>query len=71
MPFQNKPSGFSPQSLHLLDVALTRLWLEQVSIGATFTHADPQVKSMLLENKRRLDELGMQRRPIRKPKSEK
>lgn len=71
MPFQNKPSGFSPQSLRLLDVALTRMWVEQLVIGAIRTGANSDVLASLKEKKRRLDELGMQRRADKATRSEK
>jgi hypothetical protein len=71
MPFQKKPVGFSPEVLGLLDVAMTRLWLEQVAIGAASSGADPEVRASLKASMRRLDEMGMQRRPRRSPQPEK
>ena len=62
MPFPKNPDGFSPESLGLLDVAMTRLWLEQVVLGASLSGAAPAVQASLQENVRRLNELGMQHR---------
>lgn len=36
-PFIEKPEGFSSETLELLDNALTKLWLEQVAIGAAMS----------------------------------
>lgn len=36
-PFIERPEGFSSEALELLDNALTRLWLEQVAIGAALS----------------------------------
>ncbi len=36
-PFIEKPEGFSSETLELLDTALTKLWLEQVAIGAAMS----------------------------------
>lgn len=41
MPFDHKPPGFSPASLRLLDVALTKAWLQRVANGAVLSRADP------------------------------
>jgi len=62
MPFQKNPDGFSPESLGLLDVAMTKLWLQQVVIGASLSGAAPAVQASLHDKVRRLDEIGMQRR---------
>jgi len=71
MPFPRKPAGFSPQALRLLDVAMTRMWLKQVAIGASARDADAEVRASVQESMRRLDELGMQRRPRKSRKPEK
>ncbi len=39
MPFIEKPEGLSAATLELLDAALTKLWLEQVAIGAALRGA--------------------------------
>ncbi|WP_083567313.1 hypothetical protein [Hyphomicrobium sp. CS1GBMeth3] len=70
MPFHEKPFGFSTEVLGLLDVAMTRLWLKQVEIGASASDADPEVRASLKAKMRRLDELGMQRRPRKSPQPE-
>lgn len=62
MPFQKNPDGFSPESLGLLDVAMTKLWLQQVVLGASLSGAPPAVQASLHDKVRRLDELGMPRR---------
>lgn len=36
-PFIGQPEGFSPETLDLLDKAMTGLWLEQVAIGAAMS----------------------------------
>ena len=41
LPFHHTHPGFSPDSLHLLDVALTKAWLERVANGAVLSAADP------------------------------
>lgn len=71
MPFHEKPVGFSSEALGLLDVAMTRLWLQQVAIGASASGADADVRASLQARLRRLDELGMQRRPMKSPQPEK
>ncbi|MGE0024504.1 MAG: hypothetical protein AB7S70_12845 [Hyphomicrobium sp.] len=71
MPFPRKPAGFSPQALRLLDVAMTRMWLKQVAIGASASGADPEVRASVQESMRRLDELGMQRPPRKSRQPEK
>lgn len=63
MPFKRNPVGFSPETLGLLDMALTRLWLEQVAIGAALSGADPEIQALLRDKVRRLSELGMRFRP--------
>ncbi|HRN83798.1 MAG TPA: hypothetical protein PK857_03180 [Hyphomicrobium sp.] len=62
MPFKKNPDGFSPESLGLLDVAMTRLWLQQAAVGASLSGAAPAVRASLKDKIRRLDEIGMQRR---------
>ena len=71
MPFPHRPIGFSVEALRLLDVAMTRLWLEQAAIGAVSSDATPEDRALLQDRKRRLDELGMQRRPRKSPNPEK
>ena len=46
------------------------LWLRQVSIGAFLSDAEPATCVALRDKVRRLDELGMQRRPGRSPRPE-
>jgi hypothetical protein len=62
MPFPKNPDGFSPESLGLLDVAMTKLWLKQVVAGASISGAAPSVQASLHDKVRRLNEIGMQRR---------
>lgn len=62
MPFEKIPDGFSPESLRLLDVAMTKLWLQQVALGAAHTGANSTVHAAVQDKVRRLEELGMQRR---------
>lgn len=35
MPFPKNPDGFSPEPLGLLDVCMTKLWLQQVDPSVT------------------------------------
>jgi hypothetical protein len=58
MPFSTPPPGFSPDSLRLLDVALTRAWLERVAIGASRGCADAAVCAELWDKVDRLDRLS-------------
>lgn len=67
MPFQKNPDGFSPESLGLLDVAMTKLWLQHVAVGASLSGAAPAVQASVQDKVRRLNEIGMQRR--RKPEN--
>ena len=62
MPFDKIPDGFSPESLGLLDVAMTKLWLQQVALGAARTGTDSTVHAAVQDKVRRIEELGMQRR---------
>ncbi len=71
MPFREKPMGFSSASLGLLDIAMTRLWLRHVAIGASSSNANAEVRASLDARLRRLDELGMQRRPKKPSQPEK
>jgi hypothetical protein len=71
VPFPQRPVGFSSEALRLLDVAMTRLWLEQAAIGAASSEATPEVRALLRNRKQRLDELGMQRRPRKSSNPEK
>ena len=48
-PFTSQPEGFSTGALKLLDDALTRLWLEQVAIGATMSGLEPVAVERLLQ----------------------
>jgi hypothetical protein len=57
MPFPKQPVGFGPDSLRLLDVALTRAWMERVAIGASLSCADAAVCADLWEKVHRLDKL--------------
>jgi hypothetical protein len=52
----------SPQTLELLDIAMTKLWFEQVAMGASLGGASQTIHASLLDNVRRLNELGMHRR---------
>lgn len=57
MPFDQPPPGFSPESMRLLDVALTRAWLERVAIGASLSCADATLCAELWEKVERLERL--------------
>lgn len=57
MPFVEHPPGFGPDSLRLLDVALTSLWMERVATGASLSIADAAVCADLLSNVKRLNDL--------------
>jgi len=70
MPFPRKPAGFSTETLGLLDVAMTKLWLEQVAIGASLGNADPTLRASLRDQMGRLNELGTSRRVKRRRKGE-
>lgn len=67
MPFKKKPDGFSPESLGLLDFAMTKLWLQQVAVGASLSGAESAVQMSLQDKVRRLNDIGTQRR--RKPEN--
>ena len=61
MPFPKYPIGFSQDSLRLLDVALTRAWLERVALGASLSGAGEAVCADLqdrVERIKRLQENG-------------
>lgn len=62
MPFDKNPDGFSPNSLGLLDVAMTKLWLQNVAVGASLSGASPAVQASLDDKLRRVREIGMPRR---------
>lgn len=62
MPFLEHPPGFGPESLRLLDVALTRLWMERVAIGASQKCADAALCADLWGKVERLDDLQSRRR---------
>jgi hypothetical protein len=51
-PFIGQPEGFSSGALELLDDALTKLWLEQVAIGATMSGLKPDAIEKLLQAER-------------------
>lgn len=57
MPFHHTPPGFSPASLHLLDVALTKTWLERVASGAVLSAADPALCAELQAMVMRMERL--------------
>ena len=57
-PFDETPPGFRPESLELLDIAMTKLWLEQVAIGATQSGASPEVRNSVNTSIRLLKERG-------------
>lgn len=65
MPFEKMPDGFSHEALGLLDIAMTKLWLEQVAIGASLNGASPEMRASLRNDVRRLNELGTQRQTKR------
>jgi hypothetical protein len=48
-PFIEKPEGFSPEALQLLDDALVKMWLEQVAAGAALsgTPLPPHLRTIL------------------------
>lgn len=71
MPFPQKPPGFSADSLRLLDVALTRAWMERVAIGASLSCADAALCADLWKKVERLDQLQAVRRRSASRKSEK
>lgn len=62
MPFKEKPAGFSSHTLELLDVAMTKLWLEQVAIGASLSGASTAVRASLDNNVQRLGALSTNRK---------
>lgn len=65
MPFHGRPPGFSSDSLRLLDVALTRVWMERVAIGASLSCADAALCAELWDKVERLDRLQPTRRRAR------
>jgi hypothetical protein len=69
MPFDKQPPGFSFDALRLLDVAMTRAWLERVAIGASLSRADASLCADLWEKVERLDKLQLGRRSVGAPKS--
>jgi hypothetical protein len=70
MPFPRHPVGFSPETLRLLDVAMTRLWLEQVAIGASLSLAEPSLREELHNQVVRIRELGRSRPSRTRPAQE-
>lgn len=58
MPFPENPFGFSPQTARLLDAAMTKLWLEQVTTGAVLSGASAAFCDSLRMKVDRLNQLG-------------
>ena len=50
-PFTGQPEGFSAGALELLDEALTKLWLEQVAIGAAMSGLQPGAIDRMLHTR--------------------
>lgn len=65
MPFHEQPPGFSSDSLRLLDVALTKAWLEHVAVGASLSRADTSVCAALKKQIECLDQIRIGRQPKR------
>ena len=63
MPFPAKPPGFDSDSLNLLDIALTRAWMEHVATGASLSGADSATCASLWEQVGVLDALLSGRAP--------
>lgn len=57
MPFPQNPPGFSSDALRLLDIAMTRAWMERVAIGASQGGADANVCAALWDKVDRLEKL--------------
>lgn len=68
MPFTKKPDGVDEETLKLLDNAMTKLWLEQVAIGAGQKGASPETHSAIQDQLRFLKE-PHKRQPLRKVSS--
>lgn len=71
MPFSRIPPGFDSDSLRLLDVALTRTWLERVLVGASLSGADSTICADLRAKIERLDRLQTGQLSKRAQRSEK
>ena len=56
MPFTKKPDGVDDETLRMLDNAMTKLWLEQVAIGAEEKGASSETHSAIQEQLRLLKE---------------
>ncbi|MFM7085050.1 MAG: hypothetical protein ACKOW3_08620 [Hyphomicrobium sp.] len=56
MPFTKKPDGMDDETLKLLDNAMTKLWLEQVAIGAGQKGASSETHSAIQDQLRLLKE---------------
>jgi hypothetical protein len=63
MPFPTKPPGFGSHALDLLDIALTRAWIERVATGASLSGADSATRAALWEQVSVLDALLSGRAP--------
>lgn len=57
MPFPQNPPGFSRDALRLLDIAMTRVWMERVAIGASQSGADAKLCATLWGKVDRLEKL--------------
>lgn len=57
MPFPQIPPGFSRDALRLLDIAMTRAWMERVAIGASESGADAKLCATLWGKVDRLEKL--------------
>lgn len=57
MPFPQVPPGFSRDALRLLDIAMTRAWIERVAIGASQSGADANLCADLWGKVDRLEKL--------------
>lgn len=65
MPFTKKPDGVDEDTLKLLDNAMTKLWLEQVAIGAGQKGASSETQTAIQDQLRLLKE-PYKRHPTRK-----
>jgi hypothetical protein len=63
MPFPIKPPGFDSHALDLLDIALTRAWMERVATGASLSGADSATCASLWDQVVVLDALLSGRAP--------
>lgn len=62
MPFPQIPPGFSRDALRLLDIAMTRAWMERVAIGASESGADANLCATLWGKVDRLEKLQSSKR---------